>query len=59
MRQPVKSEANDAMTGKVSQVAIKTWKKKRDHFDIMTIGLAWARFEKREEFLNSSLFSNR
>ena len=53
------------MTGKVSQVAIKTWKKKkrgkkkRGHFDIMTIGLAWARFEKREEFLNSSLFSNR
>ena len=25
-RQPVKSEANDAMTGIVSQVAIKKWK---------------------------------
>ena len=47
------------MTGNVSQVAIKTWKEKRSHYDIMTIGLAWTRFEKREEFLNSSLFSNR
>ena len=126
-RQPVKSEANDAMTGNVSQVPIQTWqvidqqgKIKRpvktasrrgrqrqqttkswvditllcpylprkwnekfrafrvsktvwrillflieckglvwgNHIS-MTIGLAWARFEKREEFLNSSLFSNR